>query len=295
MKFFISRGISTRDSGENIGSGWIGIYECPYCGKPNYHFGMNLKNKYVSCWVCTTTKPLPAYIMKIDRCSYEKAMETIIAFSSGDLNFDGQEIQRNQNLKVKKPTGIDTVFRDLFKDFLRERGFSDVDFIIRKYNLLCTTTFSEIPSRILFPFYQNNKLMTYIHRKIHQKEYRNWPAEKSILDPKSLLYNIDFVKKEGAICITEGVFDVIKGGDSFVGTSGFEYTSEQIKLILDKKPKRVFIIFDPEPEAQKKAKQLQGNLALFCNHVENIFLTEASDVGNMSEDDIRHLRSELKL
>ena len=294
-KYLNSRGIRTKESGENIGSGWLGIYECPYCGKTNFHFAINSKHKTVSCWVCETKKPLPAFIMKTDKCSYEDAIKTIIQFSEG-FDLDLAEVQnfKKQN-HVIFPTGIDTEFRSTFKKYIEERGFSDPESIINKYGLLCTTPFSEIPSRLLFPFYYKGDIVTFIHRTINKKGYRNWPIEKSILDPKSTLYNIDSVQKNSVICITEGVFDSIKGGDGFVSTSGIEYHSEQIKMVLSKKPKRTFIIFDPEPYAQKVAKKLQVELSVFLNNVENIYLTESEDLGSMSEDDVKLLRKDLKV
>ena len=293
MKFLNSRGIRTKGSGENVGKNWIGIEVCPYCGKPKYHFGMNVWTKHVSCWTCGSSKSLPSFIMKIDRCDYETAIKTIIKFSNGNVNVSPRELKKAH--KVIMPKGIDKKFRKKFLDYIAERGFSDPEFIQNKYGLLCTETTSEIPSRLIFPFYIDGEIVTLTHRTIDAKGYRNWPIEKSILDPKSCLYNYDNVQIGGDIVVGEGVFDIIKGGDGFVGTSGDEWTSEQVQMILAKKPKRIFIIYDPEPHAQNMGKKLAVTLGLFCDHVENIYLTEAEDLGSLSEKDVIHLRKELGL
>jgi len=292
-KYLSSRGIKFKDSGENIGRSWVGIYECPYCNKPNYHFGMHTKYKTLNCWVCETKKTLPAYIMKTDHCDYDDAIKIIIQFSDNiDFDFDEDDYKREFAKSVVLPSGLQKTLSDSFLDFLEDRGFSDPEFISEKYKLMCTNAFSEIPSRLIFPFFYNDDMVTFIHRTINKKGYRNWAIEKSILDVKSTLYNIDSVKDD-TIVLCEGVFDVIKGGDSFVGTSGIEYTSEQVSLILSKKPKRIFIVFDPEAEAQKQAKKLMATLSLFCEDIQNIFLTTDDDLGNMSEKDVRHFRKEL--
>lgn len=293
-KYLNSKDIRTKEKGENIGPGWLGIYECIYCGKPNYHFGIHNKHKHVNCWVCSTSKPLPSFIMKLEKCSYEEAIKIIIKFSDGK-EIDFSDYDRKRSNQVIMPSGIEPVFRPAFRKYIQSRGFSDPDYIINKYNLLCTSPFSEIPSRLIFPFYYKEDMVTFIHRKINKKGYRNWMIEKSILDVKSTVYNVDSVKKDGNIVIVEGVFDTIKGGDGFVGTSGLEYSSEQIKMIISKHPKNIFIIFDPEPYAQKVAKRLMADLSLFCNNIENIYLSDDEDVGGMSEEDVIYLRKELKM
>lgn len=292
-KYLDSRGIRTKGSGENIGKDWYGIEVCPYCGKPQYHFGMNIFTKHVSCWVCGTSKPLTAYIMKLDRCDYETAISTIVKFSDGDIKIASRDLKRSH--KVILPKGIDAKFRKKFLDFIEDRGFSNPVYIQKKYGLLCTETTSEIPSRIMFPFFIHEDMVTFTHRTISAKGYRNWPIEKSILDAKNCLYNYDNCPIGGTIAVGEGVFDVIKGGDGFVGTSGSEWTNEQVQMILNKKPKRIFIIYDPELHAQKMAKNLASTLSLFCDHVENILLTDHEDLGIMSEKDIKHLREELEM
>ena len=290
-KYLNSRGIKTKSSGENVGKNWIGIEVCSYCGKKGYHFGMNVYSKHVNCWVCGTSKSIIAYVMKIDRCSYEEAMSTVIKFSNGDIKIS--TYNRKNSHKIILPNGIDTKFRKNFLNYIGNRGFSNPEQIVSRYQLMCTETTSEIPSRILFPYFLHGDMVTFIHRKIHTKEYINWPIEKSILDVKSTLYNIDTVGIGDDIVIVEGVFDVLKGGDKFCATAGDEWTFDQVQMIINKKPKRIFIIYDPENNAQKMAKNLASTLSLFCNYVENIYLTRNEDVGSMSENEIIELRKEL--
>lgn len=291
-KYLNSRGIRTKGSGENVGKNWIGIETCPYCQKSGYHFGINIYTKHVSCWTCGVSKSLPAFVMKTDKCNYETSISTIIKFSDGNIKINPRDLKRSY--KVIMPTGIDAKFRKNFLDYIEGRGFSNPVHIQKKHGLLCTDISSEIPSRLVFPFFLHDEIVTLSHRTIYEKGYRNWSIEKSILDAKSTLYNIDSVEIGGDIAITEGAFDVLKGGDCFVGTSGSEWTFEQVQMILNKKPKRIFIIYDPDM-AQKMAKELASTLSLFCDSVENILLTKHEDLGSMSQDDIKYLRKELGL
>jgi hypothetical protein len=36
----------------NQTEGWVGAWRCPYCQKPDYHLGINLKSGGFKCWVC---------------------------------------------------------------------------------------------------------------------------------------------------------------------------------------------------------------------------------------------------
>lgn len=43
--------IEVRESGANVGAGWIGI-DCVFCGETRKHLGINRDEGFFNCWVC---------------------------------------------------------------------------------------------------------------------------------------------------------------------------------------------------------------------------------------------------
>jgi len=66
--------------------------------------------------------------------------------------------------------------------------------------------------------------------------------------------------------------------------------------LLKKEPKKVYICYDNEFEAQEKAQSLAGKISLYVNQVEVITLPDRiNDIGDLSTDEGRFLRQQLKL
>ena len=84
--------------------------------------------------------------------------------------------------------------------------------------------------------------------------------------------------------------DVWRFGPQSFCTFGIEYTNRQIREIT-KAFKKVFIIFDPEPQATKQAVKLMNELK-FRGIEANTTLLD-SDPGSMKQDDADTLIKQL--
>lgn len=151
----------------------------------------------------------------------------------------------------------------------------------------------------------NGKIVSWTGRSIlshaKQKElniprYKNLSIEESVIDPKSILYNLDNCKKEIGV-LTEGAFDVMRMGDDFFCSFGTELTQSQIAMIKNRF-KKVFIMFDNEKEAQEKARKFGLQISSIGVEVE---LVDAygdfgkNDGGELSPEEVKIIRAELGL
>ena len=126
--------------------------------------------------------------------------------------------------------------------------------------------------------------------------YKNLSINESIIDVKSTLFNLDNCKSDNVI-LTEGVFDVLRFDGNAICSFGTSITQEQIGVIADKF-KKVFILFDNEIEAQKKARKYGLELSSLGVDVEVVTAYEDFEKNDMSDyttEEIRIIKSELNV
>lgn len=121
--------------------------------------------------------------------------------------------------------------------------------------------------------------------------YRNLPIEESVINPKHLLYNLDNCPGSHAF-LMEGVTDVWRFGDGFVATMGTSLDSAQIGLIA-KRYNSITFLFDPEHEAQSKAKKHARTLSSLGLRVEVIDLELDHDPGDCSPAEVASIKTAL--
>jgi DNA primase len=185
------------------------------------------------------------------------------------------------------------------KDYLLKRNF-DPDLLERKYKIRGTNHIDGLwKFRIIIPIYFKNQLVSFTSRAIYEDmepRYLTLAKNKERICHKNILYNYDnCVKKHGknSIILVEGLFDVMNLGDNTVCTFGTSVTSYQLQLLSEFDS--IFIIFDPEEQAQKKALKLARNLAVLNKQVENLYIKDIEDPGAMTEEQVKELKEELGL
>jgi DNA primase len=292
-EFLDARGIISDPSGKNVQEGWLGI-ECLWCDDPSNHLGINLDTKGINCWRCPVKGTIIKLIMKIDSCSFSSALRTVRQFSHisalTDRRSQGPEQLTEAPDKVEIPSLAENRLLELHRNYLLSRNFIP-DRIFEKYNLWCNGPLGDFRLRLIIPFFEKNRVVTYTSRDVTNKAripYIHCSKEESILHPKDTLYNIETV--DDTAIVVEGVTDVWRIGDGSVATMGHKWTSNQ--LVLLKHLKRCFILFDTEEEAQKNAKMLSYNLSIVVPDVNLLELREG-DPADMSPDDAKSFRQEI--
>jgi hypothetical protein len=178
--------------------------------------------------------------------------------------------------------------------YLIKRKF-DPSILKEQWGLQGTTYMSgEWNWRIIFPILDKmGDVVSYggraIGEGVHPK-YKLPLDEQMKVDPRQLLYGIHKVKN--SVVIVEGPADVWRLGPGAVATLGINWKKEQA-LILKNFPRR-FIMFDPEYEAQKEARDLAKWLGMYSGETE-IISDISTDPGDMSQEDADALMRELKI
>jgi DNA primase len=113
--------------------------------------------------------------------------------------------------------------------------------------------------------------------------YRSLGDKDSVIPAKSTLYGFDEASPGGNVVIVEGPIDQWKLGPGAVSTLGTAWTMNQVSLLRELNPNKVFILFDSEEEAQKSAKSLCDQI-WFCE-CEIMYLDGVKDPGELSVEE----------
>ena len=122
--------------------------------------------------------------------------------------------------------------------------------------------------------------------------YKACATENEIIHHKHLLYNADNCPGP-VVVVVEGLFDCWRLGDHCGCTFGIGFTMAQV-MFLAERFSRVFVLYDPEPKAQRKARQLVRALGGLGVDAKRISLEGYGDPGEMSNQDAERLMEELK-
>lgn len=278
--------------------GWTNIF-CPYHGNGDrgYKGGLNNEGGFYHCWTCGG-KDVKKVLSDILELSYREIEKVLEQYSTN------VSIRTKLNKKKQSASKVILPMEGLMDmrchKYLLKRNF-DPDYLQSKYKLCGATLTGEWAGYLIIPIYYKNKLVSFQGRSLLNKErckelgilrYKTLSKERSIIDPKSILYGLDDCK-ENYIIVVEGAPDKWRFGDNCAATLGTSVTDEQKNIML--KYDRIIIIFDPEKEAQERALKLGNELSLIDSKkkVEVIDMEKNYDIGDSSEKEIRRLKKEL--
>jgi len=291
IKFCIDYNIPYRTEGKNCAPGWTQV-RCPFCigGDQGFHGGINTGTDegYTNCWKCGYHS-LVDTIRELVYTNYSETVEIIRVYS----NKNQEKIKRPKTKveTLKFPVGT-TDLQESHKKYLRKRNFNP-DKLERIFGLKGTGHLGDYKFRIIAPIYLENNLISYQGRDITGKallRYKACSKENEVIYHKHSLYGIDLITN-GCALIVEGVTDVWRLGTGAICPFGIEYTKEQV-LLIARKCKTVFILFDNEEGAQEKAQKLAWELS--CLGVSAFVVTGIStDPGALSEKEAESIIKEL--
>jgi DNA primase len=126
---------------------------------------------------------------------------------------------------------------------------------------------------------------------ISHKKYLNASESESAISPKNILYGFDDAPRNSVLVVVEGIIDKMKLGRRAIATLGTEFTKSQVLKFSMLNAKKIFILFDSEINAQKKAQDLA--FQIWSNPTEIIQLTNHNDPGELTEDEGTELMRQL--
>lgn len=256
--------VGFNERGKNIGIGWIGLEECPFCGVQGNHFGVNLKSKVFSCWGCGEKGGPVKLVQMLSGCTYSKAAQIV-----GSTETDEEVEDRHTGNTVILPSNLGPL-QENAKSYLLQRNYAPNQMILNHQIQECGSLSylkhenfsSDFRWRIFIPIVMRRKLVSYTCRDYSRKRdprYKHPILEACIIPASSTIYNMDTVKRKRAL-ILEGPTDVWRMGDEAISLQGIEVSRKQIRFIAEMNLEKVVVLFDAgkEKAAETLAETLVG-------------------------------------
>lgn len=318
LKILDNYGIDYALSGKNIKKGNIGL-NCIFCGDDNsYHLGIS-PSGYYSCWRNQQHRGhISKLLVNLLNLTYTEVKELLGDKVTADedeflatvQSFLTDEKPKESSIQRPITLSLPEEFRKIekggtsgrFYNYLYNRGYTDIDTLVDKYNLRCCLV-GDFSFRIILPIYdQSNKLVSWTSRTILQNnnlKYRDLEPSKSIVEAKATLFNLQHISRGGNILIvSEGPFDALKldyyapkdchGSCLFTKSITIQQTIviEQLSHLYNK----IVIMLDNDAEAD--AINIVNELS-FINNVTIGYLPKTKkDAGELNRKEIEKLYEE---
>lgn len=269
-----------REGHEHCRPGWIQL-DCPRCHRiGHFRLGYSLAGRYLNCWSCGSM-PLAFTLHELSGAPFRDIKADV-----RDVDRDRSKEPEKDRGEYKPPDGVGPLLVS-HANYLRERGFDPAT--VRKiWGVRGLGATGRLSWRLFLPVAFEGRPVSWTTRSIIPGDtgrYRSAsPAEEEI-DHKKLLYGQDYARQ--AIVVVEGPTDAWAGGPGTVATFGTAYSRAQLLRIAGY-PRRT-VIFDNEPEAQRRARGLSDDLSVFPGITKNVIL-DAHDLATAKPRDVALIR-----
>jgi hypothetical protein len=280
-EFLDKHGVEWSKTDKHSRHGWCQLRECPRCFNQNFHCGIKETLDRSSCYTCGSW-----YLPKLLRAATGASWQEINALL-GNRAFIRPDADDKPLGVYTPPTNIVPIRQcDAVHAYVLERGL-DPDYLESVWGARATGPFSNYPFRLFIPIYKGKKAVSWTARAACGQEprYQTASAMQKSFDEKKLLFGNQFIRE--AAIIVEGPLSAIRLGKGSVATMGLAYTQQQVNLVAD--IWRRVIVFDNEPKAQARARQLADQLAVFPGETFVVNL-DAPDPAEATRSEIRQLR-----
>ena len=289
IKFLRENKIDHRESGKNIGRGWIGAKICPFCGDRQYHLGIHKKSANVSCWKCGNKGWFYDYLMELYDCDRRKVREICKPYIMDKPGLITEEVL-NRPTRIKWPIGVEDEFHPCHIQYLKSRGFGFET--IQRFELKACFAIPPWKYRVIIPIMYDEKLVAFTARTVCDVDprYLHCPNDDAVIPVKQCVYNLDLVTDHIMIC--EGPTDVWRLGTGAVATFGTKFTNRQINMMRKKGVERATILFDPDRSGRENAERMAvafDMLGIDCQ----IYKLRDRDPGDLTDDEAQDLRREI--
>lgn len=287
------------DFNTRINRGWTNI-ACPFCDDKTFNGGFNNAGNYFHCWKCGGHDFKQA-LARAANIPFNEVDILIEQYAGRNSLLNKLNKKQAKAIQLTLPTNT---FTPAERKYLKQRNFSP-KLLHEKYKIVGGGITGAWKYRIIIPLILDGKIVSWTGRSILSKQkinelkiprYKNLSIEQSVIDSKSILYNLDNCMSKTAV-LTEGAFDVMRLGDGFFCSFGTELTQAQIIEIKNRFSK-VFIMFDNEVEAQTKARKFGLQIASMGVDVEIVDAYgdfNKNDGGELTESEVQIIRKELGL
>lgn len=270
--------------------GWIQLH-CPRCtnGTSGWHMGFSLTRGNFSCWRCGGLRTWDVLCQLLR--SEDSARKALAKYRTEGQRPDSASEPKPRPKTLWTPRDLGAL-EPPHKKYLQRRRF-DPERLEEEWDLQGTRHLSgEWNWRVVFPIYdQKEKNVAWCGRSIDdtvRPKYKMSDKEDMLDDPQRMLYGIHRVRD--LVVIVEGPADVWRLGPGAVATLGMDWWTEQA-FQLKEFPRRA-VVFDPQPKAQYRARQLAEWLGMYDGETE-IVTDLPCDPGSLPQDEADQLMKEL--
>lgn len=265
------------------GDEWQG--ECPHCLKKKV--AVNTELKLFHCWICQETSThtdrfgrtfspakggVVSLIMWLEEMKYQEAVNYLIQNCNPEFDLEslslGEEDSPTFKGYIDFPREAKPIRNEL--PYLAKRGLTLEDAI--HYNLHFATE-GKYANRLIFPVYENRKLMYWQARAMYDEapagmryiKVLNPPKEPGAPGSKDVVFNLDLACEFEKVVITEGPIDAIKAGPEAVATFGKTISPVQVSKLIKAGAKEFVLMWDADAykDAQEAAKWLASFLPTY--------------------------------
>ena len=257
--------------------------DCPWCSPRSGKFRMGLRpNGPAACWSCGFHQ-LANSLVELSGSPWREVKQ-LLSEADSDRRDDSRAERRG---KLVLPDGLGPLLPAHIA-YLRNRGF-DPRRTQKLWNLQGIGPAAKLSWRIFVPISLDGEVVSWTTRKVGPGDgFKYWTArpDQEKVSSKDVLLGEDFCRHAVVVC--EGPFDAMRIGPGAVATLGTVVSKSQAARIA-KYPTRV-VCLDAEPDAQRRARKLCGDLEAFPGTTVNVVLESAKDPGDASRKEIKELR-----
>ena len=287
------------DYDTRVNKGWVNV-ACPFCSDTSHHLGFNILDDYSHCWKCGGHN-IRSALQKVLNLPFSSIDSIITEYQNNGLIYRLNGRKQPKAIKLELPTSGFTLAE---RKYLLGRSFYPRE-LHDKYEVVGGGITGKWKFRIIIPLILGGKIVSWTARSILSKDridelkiprYKNLSIEESVMNPKDILFNLDN-SLSNTVVLTEGAFDVFRLGDNFICSFGTTLTQYQIAEIK-KRYKKIYIMFDNEPEAQDKARKYGLQLSSIGCDVEVVDAYSdfnVNDGAELTQNQVYIIRKELEI
>jgi len=288
--------------GRNCKEGWVNT-TCPYCDDTSNHLGGHIMSGVYNCWKCGRHDRAET-LSKLLGLPLDEVFKILKKYRGGSKRRTKDAIRTKPD-SLKMPNNLSRQLLKRHAHYLLKRGFDPVQ-VKREWKIRCAGSKSflhakgksiNFKNRIIIPIYWKGSVVSYQSRDVTNTSdlrYMACPADLELINHKRIYYSHPKIGKVG-ICV-EGITDVWRLGANAFAMFGIQFTDAQINAVV-RDFKKVFILFDNEPAAQRQAGILQDRLSfrnVDCHNISKM-LKNANDPAELKPKRVNKILREIGL
>jgi hypothetical protein len=291
------RGIDSRQQGQHhhARKGWV-QFDCPFCGQgtSKYHLGFNPRGGYFNCFKCGPHDAVKT-VSEMLSCPWSEAKSLVESADTGFLKAPQRADKPARRRSLVLPYGLGPL-NPGHRLYLEMRGF-DPDEIQDTWRVQGLGVAPPLSHRLFIPIFDRaGQMVSWTTRSIAKHatlRYVSAKANQELFSHKEILYGEHKVVGYSTICVVEGPISMWAIGTGCVATCGIGFKREQALLLA--RYQTVYVCFDNEPSAQRRAKELCDFLMPNCEVI-NVVLTDKDPADALLNHpkEIKQLRRLLK-